>query len=182
MGLKEFKDIIFQANAKAYNSNLLEMLDAMENAYDQITINRQSTYDQYMDELFKALKTFTNRIFVDYVSRLEDEWEMDATEDTPAKIDLFIQTVRTKYNNMKSRSKWDIVDPADAKILALSTQLQEVQQQLLEERSKQTVSSTAAHATNAHTNESKPPAKKGNFDNWRTKFVGQNTVIDGCSL
>ena len=181
VGLKEFKDVISKANAKAYNNDPLEMLDAMENAYDEITINRQSTYDQYMDDLFKALKTFTNRVFVDFVTRLEDEWETDVTEDTPAKIDHFIQMVRTKYNNMKSRRKWEIVDPADAKILALSTQLQEVQQQLLVEKRKHLGSSTAAHATKAYTTESKPPAKRGTFDTRRTKFVGQNTVIDGVT-
>ena len=126
VGLKEFKDIINKATGKAYNNHPLEMLDAMENTYEEITINYQSTYDQYMDDLFKALKTFQNRIFVDYVMRLEDEWETDPDEDSPTKIDLFIQTVCTKYNNMKSCSKWDVVDPSDAQILALSTQLQEV--------------------------------------------------------
>ena len=105
VGLKEFKDIIATATAKAYKNDPNEMLDAMENAYHETTINHHSTYDQYMDDLFRALKTFTNRVYVDFVVRLEDKWETDATDDTPAKIDNFIQTVRTKYNNMKSRSK-----------------------------------------------------------------------------
>ena len=73
VGLMEFKNIIAKATSKAYNNDPLEMLDAMENAYDEITINRQGTYDQYMDDLFKALKTFQNRIFVDYITRLEYE-------------------------------------------------------------------------------------------------------------
>ena len=180
VGLKEFKDIISMANAKSYKNDPNEMLDAMENAYHEITINRKSTYDQYMDDLFKALKMFTNRVYVDFVTCLEDEWETDATDDTPAKIDLFIQTVRTKYNNMKSRRKWEVVDPADAKILALSTQLKEVQQQLLDEKTKNTTGvSASAHATTAVPTESKPPVKKGNFDTRHTKFIGQHTVIDG---
>ena len=58
VGLKEFKDVIAKATSKAYNNDPLEMSDAMENAYNEITINRQGTYDQYMDDLFKALKTF----------------------------------------------------------------------------------------------------------------------------
>ena len=178
VGLKEFKDIIATATAKAYKNDPLEMLNAMENAYDDITINRKSTYDQYMDDLFRALKTFSNRVFVDFMTCLEDEWETDATDNTPTKIDLFIQMVRTKYNNMKSRSKWDIVDPADAKILALSTQLQEVQQQLLDEKTKNI---SQAHATTASSNESKSMFKKGNFDTRRTKFVGPHTVIDGVA-
>ena len=181
VGLKEFKDIINKATVKAYNNHPLEMLDAMENTYEEITINHQSTYDQYMDDLFKALKTFQNRIFVDYVMRLEDEWETDPDEDSPTKIDLFIQTVCTKYNNMKSCNKWDVVDPSDAQILALSTQLQEVQQQLLEAQTKNLQAVTSAHMTKANVTTSKPPAKKGNFDTRRTKFVGQHTVIDGVA-
>ena len=180
VGLKEFKDIISSANAKTYKNDPNEMLDAMENAYHEITVNRKSTYDQYMDDLFKALKTYTNRVYVDFVTRLEDEWETDASDDTPAKIDLFIQTVRTKYNNMKSRRKWEVVDPADAKILALSTQLQEVQQQLLDEKTKN-LTSASAHATTTATTASKPTAKKGHFDTRRTKFVGPHTVIDGVA-
>ena len=105
VGLKKFKDIIATATAKAYKNDPLEMLDAMENAYDKIIINCQSTYDQFMDDLFKGLKTFSNHVFFDFVTRLEDDWETNATDDTPAKINLFIQTVCTKYNNMKSQSK-----------------------------------------------------------------------------
>ena len=82
---------------------------------------------------------------------------------------------------MKSRNKWDVVDPSDAKILALMTQLQDVQQPLLDERTKSLQSVTFAYATKADVTASKPLAKKGNFDTHRTKFVGQNTVIDGVA-
>ena len=82
---------------------------------------------------------------------------------------------------MNSRNKLDVVDPSDAKILALTTQLQDVQQQLLDERIKSLQSVTSAHATKADVIASKLLAKKGNFDTRRTKFVGQNTVIDGVA-
>ena len=94
VGLKEFKDIINKATVKAYNNHPLEMLDAMENTYEEITINHQSTYDQYMDDLFKALKTFQNRIFVDYLTRLEDEWETDPCDRIKWVLDPFLQAYR----------------------------------------------------------------------------------------
>ena len=72
-----------------------------------------------------------------------------------------------------------MVDPSDAKILALSTQLQEVQQQLLDEKTKNLQAS--AHATTVQAPTSKSTAKKGHFDTRRTKFVGQHTVIDGVA-
>ena len=50
-------------------------------------------------------------------------------------------------------------------------QLQKVQQQLLEEKSKNACSSTSAHTTKVEKSEAKP--KKGNFDTHRTKYVGQ---------
>ena len=174
VGLKEFKDIITQATAKKYKNDPLEMLNAMETAYDEITVKRKKTYDNYMDDLLQALKTFPNRIFVDYVTRLEDDWETDVSDDTPASIDKIITQVRTKYNNMKSRGKWDIVDPADAKILALTTQLQNVQQQLATEQSKTQSSAKADGSTKANN-------EKDNFDTRRTKFVGPHTVIDGVA-
>ena len=130
VGLRRFKDVITTATAKKYNEDPIEMLNTMESAYDEITIKRNKTHDTYMSDLFEALKTFKNKVFVDFITRHEDAWEADASDDTPAKIDSFILTVRTKYNNMKDRELWDIVDPANAKILALTTQLASVEKQL----------------------------------------------------
>ena len=121
VGLKSFKDIISKATAKKYNEIPLEMLNAMEGAYDKITIKRGKTYDVYMNYLFIALKTFKNRVFVDFVTQHQDYWEADDTNDTLEKIDAFILIVRTKYNNMKDRELWDVIYPADAQLLALTT-------------------------------------------------------------
>lgn len=132
-----------------------------------------------MDDLFKALKSFPNRVFVDYITRLEDDWEIDAKDDTPTSIDLFITSVRTKYSNINSRSKQGVIDPSNAKILTLSTQLQEVQQKLLEERGRNDGASNSAHARKTDNSSQHP--RKESFDTRRTKYTGSHTVIDGVA-
>lgn len=158
-GLKEYKTIISEAEAKKYKNNPIDMLDAMESAYDEITVTHGKTYDSYMEELFRALKTFPNRIFTDYVIRLEDDWEADEKEGD---IDELITKVRFKYNNMFNSKKWDYVDPADAKIMALATNLEQLKKELSDEKAK-----------NASKKKQLP------FDSRRTEFVGQTTTIDG---
>jgi len=43
VGLKEFKDIIANATTKKYNDNPIDMLNAMEEAYDEIIVKRGKT-------------------------------------------------------------------------------------------------------------------------------------------
>ena len=100
VGLRRFKDIIGTATAKKYSENLDELLDAVERVYDEIRIKRGKTHDSYISDLLKALKTFENKLFVDFIVRHEDAWEVDAADDTQETIDLFIQRVRTKFKNM----------------------------------------------------------------------------------
>ena len=157
IGLKEYKNVITKANGKKYQNNVVEMLDAMEAAYDEITVTHGKTYDSYMEELFRSLKTFPNWLFADYIIRIEDDWEADNTTGLDD-IDEFIIKVRTKFNNMVNSEKWDYVDPADAKIMALTTSLDDVKKQLEEEKAKNSM----------------PKDKKQNppFDERRCKFAG----------
>ena len=98
-GLRRFKDLIGTATAKKYNENPDELLDAVESAYDEIIIKRGKNHESYMSDLFKALKTFKNKVFVDFIIRHEDAWEADAADDTWETMDFFIQKVRTKFKN-----------------------------------------------------------------------------------
>ena len=59
VGLKEFKDIIANATTKKYNENPIDILNAMEEAYDEIIVKRGKTQDSYMANLFPALLLLT---------------------------------------------------------------------------------------------------------------------------
>ena len=163
VGLKEYKKIIQKANAKKYANDPQDMINAMEKAYDEITVTHGRSYDSFMEDLFTALKTFPNKVFVDYVIRLEDDYEAIETSETSEKeIKELVLKVKSKYNNMKFREKWDYVDPSEARIMALTTSLESVQKQLLEEKAK---------------NDGKK--KQLPFDNRRCNNVGPSTTIDG---
>ena len=129
-----------------------------------------------MSDLFEALKTFKNKVFVDFITRHEDAWEADASDDTPAKIDSFILTVRTKYNYMKDHELWDVVDPVNPKNLALATQLALVEKQLADAKVHTTAPNAGAFLT-----ENKHTFVQNQFDKHRTQFVGPHTVIDGIA-
>ena len=174
-GLKEFKGIIQTANAKKFGNNVVEMLNAMESAHDEITVKHSKTYDSYMEDLFKAFKTFPNKIFTDFIIRIEDDWEADKNSGV-TDTDELITKVRNKYNNMVHSETWDYVDPSDAKILALTTRLDSLTKELDEERVK------SSSGRGGYSDKKQSP-----FDIRRTKYVGDQTVIDGvaydwCSL
>ena len=76
--------------------------------------------------------------------------------------------------NMSENNLWDVVDPVDAKLLALTTQLASVEQQLAAAKAVVPASSSKAYVSDA-----KPSAKKYQFDTRRTKYVGPHTVLDG---
>ena len=152
------------------------MLNTMESAYDVITIKCGKTHDSYMGNLFQALKTFKNKIFVNFIICHKHPQKADASIDTPAKIDSFIMTAQTKYNNMKNRELWFIVEPADTKLLALTTQLASVEKKLAEA----CLPSLAPH-TDAFLSDSKPPAQKKNVDTCCMQYVGPHLVLDGVA-
>ena len=163
VGLKEHKRIIQRASAKKYSNNPVDMLNAMDGAYDEITVNHGKPYDDYIENIFEALKTCPNKIFTDYVVRLEDDYEsISKSGATNKEIREVVTKVKNKYKNMKSGEKWDYVDPSEAKIMALTTSLDEVKMQLAEEQAK---------------NNSKK--KVNTFDSRRTEHVGTSTTIDG---
>ena len=62
--LKVGKYVVTTATAKKYNEDWIEMLGAMENACDEITIERGKTHDSYMSDLFEKLKTLKKKFLL----------------------------------------------------------------------------------------------------------------------
>ena len=106
VGLTEYKEIIKHAHGKDHHQNVTEILDSMEKAYNEITYNHRSTYDDYMDDLFTALKSFQNKTFTDYVVRLEIEYQADNGDIDE---DTLIQKCQTIYNNIKTQKTWKLL-------------------------------------------------------------------------
>ena len=94
-GLKEFKTIIQRAEGKLYDNNPVKMITAMESAYDEITVKQGGSYDSFLDDLFRALKTFPNKIFTDFIVRCES-----GTKVSEKEINKMLRVIKNKYNNM----------------------------------------------------------------------------------
>ena len=163
VGLREYKRLIQRATAQNYDNDPVEMLNAMDSAYDEITVKHGQSFDEYMEYIFDALKTFPNKIFVDFVTRLEDDYESESKSDASNKeIREVVLKVKNKYKNMHANEKWDYVDPSDAKIMALTSKLDKVQMLLKEEKDR-----------------NGPKKKDLPFDSRRCDNVGATTTIDG---
>ena len=63
--------------------------------------------------------TAKNQRFRDDMARLEDNYN-DGNDMTPEDV---MKKAEVKYNNLKKSGKWDIADPRDVQIVALSTVL-----------------------------------------------------------
>ena len=74
-----------------------------------------------------ALLSGPNAKFNSFIDRLNDDIESQTGVNKAMDWRDIIDAARIKYNNMNSANSWDTVDPRDAKLLALTTQIKTLQ-------------------------------------------------------
>ena len=84
-------------------------------------------------------KTVPNPDFAAHVQDERKQWEQGGEKD----VDQIISEASVIYNNAVTPNRWQTTDPKDAKIIALTTQVEK----LVEMQTK-----LAAHVTNGPTN------------------------------
>ena len=86
--------------------------------YEMIN-ERGSRYDDTILDVFNYLLSSKNEIFNRCIECSKDDWKVsaDLTHD-----DLISQYM-TKYNNMVKQDRWKVQEPNDVKIVALTTQI-----------------------------------------------------------
>lgn len=126
----------------------------MKNNYNSI-IENEGEYTLFISDLFEALLSAKNSFFKQFIQRIKDYWESDAsiTEDKVSEQAL------TKYNNMVSSGEWNKKDPLEAKIHSLYTS-----QKSSDKSSKQ---------------KSSKGKQKSNVEEWRKKKIGETKIMDG---
>ena len=166
VGVDDIKKEIQNARLAKYNHDVKKMLDDMNRKYLDV-LRQGHTHDSYMMHLFDALLTSKNDSFVGFIQRKKDDWEIGGTETPTTLISLAVQ----KYNNMKKQNTWNQTNPKDAKIMALTTKLQKLENQV------------ACYAVSSGTHQDKSNAKggksSGGIDKWRMKNVGQSKTVNG---
>ena len=77
----------------------------------------------YFRLLFVALVTGPNHLFNEYMQHIADVVESGTGFNAGIKADQIVKGARSKYNNMSVRKQWNKVDLRDAELLALKTQV-----------------------------------------------------------
>jgi hypothetical protein len=172
VGLTDLKDKIRSAKLVNFSENVADMLDNMGDNYLEI-LKSSGSHEDYLMDLFTALLSTKNDVFKSFIQRQKDDWETGKDLDA----DELIAAATEKYNNMVRQKTWKTSESSTSKIVALATQVKDLQDKLNK------VSST------------QPPAKessgKGLFlevAEWRkTKSFGDSVEKDGrqwhwCSI
>lgn len=171
VGISELKTDLRNATSAKFQHNVKKLTDFMSSKYREIEEKGQ-THQDYQLDLFNALQTVPNP---DFASRIRDErqaWEIGGNKQ-PNQI---IAEALTIYNNAVSANRWDDKDPKDAKIMALTTQVE----QLVDMQK-----SYSAMVTNGSAPKPKAapePKQKGDFLSikaWRMKKTQDSVQQDG---
>ena len=123
VGVSQLKESLRSIKAATFGHNVRDLTDKMDSTYRDI-IQRGSTHDDYVMDLFNALLTCKNSIFNAYIQREKDKWDTGMDIDP----DSLISDAVTKYNNMVAKKEWKQVEAPNSKIAALTTQLNELQE------------------------------------------------------
>ena len=151
VGVSELKTDLRQATSAKFKHNVKDLTDYMSSKYREITEKGQQHQD-YLLDLFNALKTVPNADFASFVRDERQAWEIGGEKQA----DQLIAEALTIYNNAISANRWEYSDPKDAKIIALATKVEHLEAQM----------KLSANAT-----EQKPPFKR----NYEGAGVGNNS-------
>ena len=101
-----------------YSYEVPKILDHISSTMDLIT-ELGETYDSLLKDTFDALLSIPNTKFHQFFEMEKLRWESGKQFD----FDSLSNIAKSIYNNMVSNQTWDSVDPKDAQIMALSTEV-----------------------------------------------------------
>ena len=108
-----------------YNNDVAAMLKDMQ--IWRLTLKENhSDPENFRRLLTDALLTGPNNTYNGFISRIVDDVESGIGANAYITADALIVAAKARYNNMDDKSEWAAVDPRDAQILALATQLNEI--------------------------------------------------------
>jgi hypothetical protein len=88
------------------------------------------THDDILFDTFKSLLTTVNEEFETFINGLKSEWETQSGEGKNLTHDILVSKSVAKYNNLVAQKTWNNSQSKNAKLVALSTQVKDLQQKL----------------------------------------------------
>ena len=157
VGVSELKTDLREATSAKFKHNVKDLTDYMSSKYREIWEKVQQHQD-YLLDLFNALKTVPNGDFASFVRDERQAWEIGGNKDA----DQLIAESLTIYNNAVSANRWEHSDPKDAKILALTTKIDN-----LEALMKLSANATQKQNPQSSSNNAPNNSKWLTIDKWR---------------
>jgi len=161
VGVTGLKEKIRLAKMASFNHNVKDLLTDIATSFNLI-IDDGFTHDDIVMDTFNALLTSKNTEFNVYIQRHKDAWE----EGKTFTLDGISADAINKYNNLVHQKIWNKADPKDAKLLALTTEVQDLKSQI---------------KSSEYEGASGTSKCKGNFqlEAWRMKKDVAKKVVDG---
>ena len=157
------------SNIKKFNTHVKSLTRDLERRRQQST--------DVLTNLFKGYKAASDKVFVKYIMRKEEEYE----EGSTMTADSLMNLAANKYKNWLQRNKWNAKSESETKILALEAKIMPLQKK---DKSKGTVKKPVIH--NRHLKVTKKPKidkAKRDKPAWMTKAPsatekGKSKTID----
>ena len=172
VGVSELKTDLRNATSAKFQHDVKKLTDYMSSKCGEIEEKGQENQDYHLD-LFNALQTVPNPNFAAFIRDKRQAWEIGG-EKQPNQI--FAEAL-TIFNNAVSSNRWDSKDPKDAKIMALTTQVEQ-----LVEAQKQYLAMVSAKKTRMNAAAKPGSTNPGDFLSikaWRMKKTEDSVQKEG---
>ena len=131
------------------------------------------SHEDYILDLFNALASVPNSDFAAHIRDERRTWELGADKSP----DEVIAKAVTIYNNAVSAGRWEEKDSKDAKILALTTRMNEVVEQ--QEKWMALATTQALNQKSRNQNTFQPKIKIWAITEWRMKKSNESLEREG---
>ena len=121
VGVSELQEDLRRTTSAKHKHNMKKLTDYMGKKYREI-LDRNHTHEDYLPDLSNALATVPNESFKSFVRTERQKWELGGIKIARE----IISESLTIYNNAVAAHTWTTTDPKDAKIIALTTKVDEL--------------------------------------------------------
>lgn len=180
VNIENHRRVIESIKLQDHNNNVKEMIETIQKHYKIIKDNNGEYGDStFRRHIFDALQTGPNPDFNKKIGDIKAEVESGIGHHKSITPTELLLAARTYYTNLVSTNQWEKIDPKDARIMTLSTKLEQL------EKAQAAVLATQGTGGGGGGNDSKPfVTRPGNIEGttvaqWRAKYVGQTIEKDG---
>ena len=168
--VQDLEEILAEATLHKYGNNVHTLTKSMEKTWKEIKRLKHKTYDdcRFLTQLFRAMLTTTNEDFERAVKNLKDAW---IRGDNAISVTYVVEVANNSYRNIKGERSWNKKSDKDAKIIALTTKVGNLEQKLTNPQGN-------GGGGNGSNTDGSTKAKL-RVDAWRIKNVGNTTEHDG---